>query len=169
MLNFEVPFTKEEYTAFAGHVISKQLKIIFICFLIVLFCNVFFIIADTLVLFGLVMLGFIVFNILLLYFIYKNSSAKYIKSNPLLDGNTTISFVFDEETLTVTDKRENKEIGKTTLEYSKLHKAAMTKTYTFIYISNIQAFIIRHSALNSEQLKELKKYTSSQVKRQVCL
>ena len=151
MVEFSKKMTKEDYLAFQKFVFKKTVKALIVLFVtIVLLAVVFFLnnqILNACYAFG----GYILF-VALMYFMIRHSINKQWQTNKSLQAFET--YIFDVTEFTVKSFDGEKQTGLSVIKYSDLFQVISTAKYYFIYISNLQAYIINKENVG-DNLNEL--------------
>ena len=105
-----------------------------------------------------------IFPLIMIFIIRPNGFKKrLIKINPTLANGIFYTYVFSDQEVLVTEKLSSTEsINK--INYSMLLKVKITNNFMYLYINKFQAFPIKKTDINEEEMAKLKEIFKDKIK-----
>ena len=103
-------------------------------------------------------IGLIVFGILITplgYLLTRIFQKRNDKATVYISSDTEEIYTFDEQYITVTQKKGDVFFATTKARYSYIHKAYEDKNYYYLYISKMQCHVIDKASITQGSLDEL--------------
>ncbi len=100
----------------------------------------------------------IVFGVLITplgYFLSRFMQRSNNKASMFISPDTEEIYTFDEEYITITQKKGDEFFATSKAKYSYIHKAYEDKKFYYLYISKVQSHVIEKSSLTQGTLEEL--------------
>lgn len=151
MIKVVAPQTKEDFMAFQGYTAKKAFIPLIIAYSALIVLVLVSTIATGKALTGVIAAVVLVLLVVLLFFIFKKNADKQWNTNKTLSDNVRVEFAFGEEDIEVVSYQQDKQTGKTVLDYTSVHKVVDYKNYYFIYLSNVQAYILNKSYIEDDE------------------
>jgi hypothetical protein len=152
--------SEEDYIAFNFYTLNKYYKskllIVMMLILGVLMVITGLFIEELFILIALGV-GLLVFSLVYIPILKRNIKKMY-KASPLMKQQSTLTV--DNEKLI-----EVSEVSQSTLTWDKILQIGESDKYIYIFISKIQAYIIKKSKLREEELSNLKLFIPKDMKR----
>lgn len=105
-----------------------------------------------------------IFPLIMIFIIRPNGFKKrLIKINPTLANGIFYTYVFSDQEVLVTEKLSSSEsINK--INYSMIIKVKITNNFMYLYINKFQAFPIKKTDINEEEMAKLKEIFKYKIK-----
>lgn len=105
-----------------------------------------------------------IFPLIMIFIIRPNGFKKrLIKINPTLANGIFYTYVFSDQEVLVTEKLSSSEsINK--INYSMILKVRITNNFMYLYINKFQAFPIKKTDINEEEMAKLKEIFKDKIK-----
>ena len=105
-----------------------------------------------------------IFPLIMIFIIRPNGFKKrLIKINPTLANGIFYTYVFSDQEVLVTEKLSSSEsINK--INYSIIIKVKITNNFMYLYINKFQAFPIKKTDINEEEMAKLKEIFKYKIK-----
>lgn len=105
-----------------------------------------------------------IFPLIMIFIIRPNGFKKrLIKINPTLANGIFYTYIFNEQEVLVTEKLSSSEsINK--INYSMIIKVKITNNFMYLYINKFQAFPIKKTDINEEEMAKLKEIFKDKIK-----
>ena len=165
MFDFETKLGKKEVNALnVFNTFSKNvfIQILFMVIFITLFGILYYEERDIILLvfalcFGL---GFP----LLCFITMKISVWFYIRSSKMIADNNLVFFNFNDDSINIRTEKPDM-VTTTNIKWNLLYKAFETKKYYFMYISNMQSYIIPKETIKTGTIKDFSNLLTSKLSK----
>lgn len=165
MFDFETKLGKKEVNAlnvFNTFIKNVFIQILFMVIFLTLFGIQYYEERDIILLVFALCFGL---GFPLLCFIFMKISVWfYIRSSKMIADNNLVFFNFNEDSINIRTEKPDM-VTTTNIKWNLLYKAFETKKYYFMYISNMQSYIIPKETIKTGTIKDFSNLLTSKLSK----